>query len=186
MGVRLTLAVPDRPGLLGTVAGVLALHRLAVRSAGLRELDPIGAGPVLLLSWTVAAEFGELPEAARLRADLRRALDGSLDVSRRLAERDAAAPRRRGIPTPPPLVAVAPAVVSATATVLEVRAHDAPGLLHRIGRALDGAGVRVRTAHVSTLGADAVDSFYLTDDAGRPLTAQRAGEVAAAVRAALG
>ncbi|MFE5584185.1 [protein-PII] uridylyltransferase [Kitasatospora sp. NPDC056531] len=186
MGVELTLAVPDRPGLLGTVAGVLALHRLTVRSAGLRELDPIGAGPVLLLSWRVAAEFGELPEAARLRADLRRALDGSLDVSRRLAERDAAAPRRKGIPTPPPLVAVAPAVASATATVLEVRAHDAPGLLHRIGRALDGAGVRVRTAHVSTLGAEAVDSFYLTDAAGRPLTAERAGEVAAAVRAALG
>ncbi|MFG3228880.1 [protein-PII] uridylyltransferase [Kitasatospora sp. NPDC048194] len=186
MGVELTLAVPDQPGLLGTVAGVLALHRLAVRSAGLRELDPIGAGPVLLLSWRVAAEFGELPEAARLRADLRRALDGSLDVSRRLAERDAAAPRRKGIPTPPPVVAVAPAVASASATVLEVRAHDAPGLLHRIGRALDGAGVRVRTAHVSTLGADAVDSFYLTDAAGRPLTAERAAEVAAAVRAALG
>ncbi|MFI8459662.1 [protein-PII] uridylyltransferase [Kitasatospora sp. NPDC085464] len=186
MGVELTLAVPDRPGLLGTVAGVLALHRLTVRSAGLRELDPIGARPVLLLSWRVAAEFGELPEAARLRADLRRALDGSLDVERRLAERDAAAPRRRGIPTPPPLVAVAPAVASATATVLEVRAHDAPGLLHRIGRALDGAGVRVRTAHVSTLGAEAVDSFYLTDAQGRPLAARRAGEVAAAVRAALG
>ncbi|MGW1174492.1 [protein-PII] uridylyltransferase [Kitasatospora sp. NPDC002543] len=186
MGVELNLAVPDRPGLLGTAAGVLALHRLAVRSAGLRELDPVGAGPVLLLSWRVAAEYGELPEAARLRADLRRALDGSLDVARRLAERDAAAPRRRGIPTPPPLVAVAPAVASATATVLEVRAHDAPGLLHRIGRALDGAGVRVRTAHVSTLGAEAVDSFYLTDGAGRPLTAGRAGEVAAAVRAALG
>ncbi len=186
MGVELNLAVPDRPGLLGTAAGVLALHRLTVRSAGLRELDPIGAGPVLLISWRVAAEFGELPEAARLRADLRRALDGSLDVARRLAERDAAAPRRRGIPTPPPLVAVAPAVASATATVLEVRAHDAPGLLHRIGRALDESGVRVRTAHVSTLGAEAVDSFYLTDAAGRPLAAQRAGEVAAAVRAALG
>ncbi|MFF7995188.1 [protein-PII] uridylyltransferase [Kitasatospora xanthocidica] len=186
MGVELTVAVPDRPGLLGTAAGVLALHRLAVRSAGLRELDPIGAGPVLLLSWRVAAEFGELPEAARLRADLRRALDGSLDVARRLAERDAATPRRKGIPTPPPLVTVAPAVASATATVLEVRAHDAPGLLHRIGRALDGAGVRVRTAHVCTLGAEAVDSFYLTDGEGRPLAAVRAGEVAAAVRAALG
>ncbi len=81
---------------------------------------------------------------------------------------------------------MAPAVASATATVLEVRAHDAPGLLHRIGRALDESGVRVRTAHVSTLGAEAVDSFYLTDAAGRPLAAQRAGEVAAAVRAALG
>ncbi|MFI6448123.1 [protein-PII] uridylyltransferase [Kitasatospora sp. NPDC050543] len=185
MGVELTLAVPDRPGLLGTVAGVLALHRLTVRKAGLRELDPIGAGAVLLLSWTVAAEYGELPEAARLRADLRRALDGSLDVARKLAERDAAAPRRRGISTPPPVVSVAPGGASATATVLEVRAHDAPGLLHRIGRALDAAGVRVRTAHVSTLGADAVDAFYVTDAAGLPLAPERAAQVAAAVQAAL-
>ncbi len=186
MGVDLTLAIPDRPGLLGTVAGVLALHRLTVRAASLRELDPIGVGAVLLISWTVTAEYGDLPEAARLRADLRRALDGSLDVARKLAERDAAAPRRRGISTPPPVVSVAPGGASATATVLEVRAHDAPGLLHRIGRALDGAGVRVRTAHISTLGADAVDAFYLTDPAGLPLTPGRAAEVAAAVQSALG
>jgi [protein-PII] uridylyltransferase len=139
---------------------------------------------VLLLSWTVAAEYGELPEAARLRADLRRALDGSLDVARKLAERDAAAPRRRGIATPPPVVAVAPGA-SLSATILEVRAHDAPGLLHRIGRALDAAGVRVRTAHVSTLGADAVDAFYVTDAEGRPLEAERATEVAGAVQEAL-
>ncbi|MFB7945143.1 [protein-PII] uridylyltransferase [Kitasatospora phosalacinea] len=185
MGVELTLAIPDRPGLLGTVAGVLAVHRLAVRKAGLRELDPVGAGPVLLLSWTVAAEYGDLPEAARLRADLRRALDGSLDVARKLAERDAAAPRRRGISTPPPVVTVAPHDASRSATVLEVRAHDAPGLLHRIGRALDTAGVRVRTAHVSTLGAEAVDAFYLTSTDGGPLEAGRAEEVARAVRAAL-
>ncbi|AUG79857.1 protein-PII uridylyltransferase [Kitasatospora sp. MMS16-BH015] len=185
MGVELTLAIPDRPGLLGTVAGVLALHRLTVRAAGLRELDPIGAGPVLLLSWTVAAEYGELPEAARLRADLRRALDGSLDVARKLAERDAAAPKRRGIPTPPPVVTVAPGTSSSSATILEVRAHDAPGLLHRIGRALDAAAVRVRTAHVSTLGAEAVDAFYLTDVAGRPLEPDYARQVAHQVQAAL-
>ncbi|MEV7179494.1 [protein-PII] uridylyltransferase [Kitasatospora sp. NPDC093679] len=185
MGVELTLAIPDRPGLLGTVAGVLALHRLTVRSASLRELDPIDAGPVLLLSWTVAAEYGELPEAARLRADLRRALEGSLDVARKLAERDAAAPRRRGIATPPPVVSVAPGA-SLSATILEVRAHDAPGLLHRIGRALDAAGVRVRTAHVSTLGADAVDAFYVTDAEGQPLAADRAAQVAGAVQEALG
>ncbi|GAA2107646.1 [protein-PII] uridylyltransferase [Kitasatospora saccharophila] len=185
MGVELTLAIPDRPGLLGTVAGVLAVHRLAVRKAGLRELDPVGAGPVLLLSWTVAAEYGDLPDAARLRADLRRALDGSLDVTRKLAERDAAAPRRRGISTPPPVVTVAPHDASRSATVLEVRAHDAPGLLHRIGRALDASGVRVRTAHVSTLGAEAVDAFYLTSADGGPLAAGRAEEVVRAVRAAL-
>ncbi|WP_329567930.1 [protein-PII] uridylyltransferase [Kitasatospora sp. NBC_01266] len=185
MGVELVLAIPDRPGLLGTVAGVLALNRLTVRSLTLCELDPIGAGPVLLFSWRVAAEFGELPEAARLRADLRRALDGSLDPGRRLAERDAAVPRRPGISTPPPVVTVAPGGASATATVLEVRAHDAPGLLHRIGRALDAARVRVRTAHVSTLGADAVDAFYLTDSAGERLGEAAARTVAEEVQRAL-
>ncbi|MFJ5923580.1 [protein-PII] uridylyltransferase [Kitasatospora sp. NPDC092948] len=184
-GAELSLAVPERPGLLGTVAGVLALNRLTVRSLTLGELDPIGAGPVLLLRWRVAAAFGEVPSAARLRADLRRALDGSLDPGRRLAERDAAAPRRPGITPPPPVVTVAPGGASATATVLEVRAHDAPGLLHRIGRALDAAGARVRTAHVSTLGADAVDAFYLTDGAGRPLAPDAARALAERVQRAL-
>ncbi|MGE7436177.1 MULTISPECIES: [protein-PII] uridylyltransferase [Kitasatospora] len=185
MGAELTLAIPDRPALLSTAAGVLALHRLTVRSAALRMLDPVGVGQVLLIRWKVAAAYGELPETDRLRADLRRALDGSLDVARKLAERDAAAPRRRGIKTPPPVVTVAPGG-SSSATVLEVRAHDAPGLLHRIGRALDTAGVVVRTAHVSTLGADAVDAFYLTCSDGRPLTPERAREVAAQVQEALG
>ncbi|GAA2927555.1 hypothetical protein GCM10020221_24350 [Streptomyces thioluteus] len=53
---------------------------------------------------------------------------------------------------PPPSVTVAEGG-SRSATVLEVRAEDAPGLLHRIARALEGAGVWVRSAHVSTLGA---------------------------------
>ncbi|SEM37393.1 [protein-PII] uridylyltransferase [Streptacidiphilus jiangxiensis] len=184
MGVELTLALPDRPDVLPTVAGVLALHRLTVRTAAIRELDPIGAGPVLVLTWKVAAEFGDVPEAARLRADIRRALDGGLDVARRLAERDASAPRRRGVVAPPPRVTVARGS-SASATVLEVRAHDAPGLLHRIGRALEGTGVRVHRARISTLGADAVDAFYLTDAAGQPLSDAAATELARSVERAL-
>src|SRR5690606_31907055 len=158
-GVELLGAVPDPPGVLPAVAGVLALHRLTVRTAGLRAAGlPDGVdGGVLLLDWRVAAEYGSLPQAARLRADLVRALDGSLHVGRRLAERDAAHPRRRGAAAPPPRVSVDPAA-SRHATVIEVRAQDAPGLLFRIGRALEDAGVRVRSAHVSTLGANAVDA----------------------------
>ncbi len=99
VGVELLIALPDQPGVLPAVAGVLALHRLTVRSADLRaiDLDPSFGGPaVLVLNWRVAAEYGSLPQAARLRADLVRVLDGSLDVAARLAERDAAYPRRRG------------------------------------------------------------------------------------------
>ncbi|WP_143652481.1 ACT domain-containing protein, partial [Streptomyces sp. 13-12-16] len=106
-----------------------------------------------------------------------RALDGSLDIAARLAERDAAYPRRRGVIAPPPRVTVAPAA-SRHATVMEVRAQDAPGLLFRIGRALEDAAVRVRSAHVSTLGANAVDAFYVTAPDGTPLPAEEAVAVA--------
>ncbi|MEU6096115.1 [protein-PII] uridylyltransferase [Streptomyces sp. NPDC047079] len=180
LGVELLVAVPDQPGVLPAVAGVLAMHRLTVRTAELRALElPNGVhdGSVLLLDWRVAAQYGSLPQAARLRADLVRALDGSLDVAGRLAERDAAYPRRRGVVAPPPRVTVAPAA-SRHATVIEVRAQDVPGLLFRIGQALEKSGVRMRSAHVSTLGANAVDAFYVTTGAGDPLPGEEAAQVA--------
>ncbi|KOX35829.1 protein-PII uridylyltransferase [Streptomyces sp. NRRL F-6491] len=187
VGVELVIALPDQPGVLPAVAGVLALHRLTVRAADLRAVDlPTGpgSGSVLVLDWRVAAEYGSLPEAARLRADLVRALDGSLDIPARLAEREAAYPRRRGLTAPPPRVTVA-AADSRLATVIEVRAQDAPGLLHRIGRALEGAAVRVRSAHVSTLGANAVDTLYVTRPDGSLLPPEEAVDLARTLETAL-
>ncbi|MFI9243227.1 [protein-PII] uridylyltransferase [Streptomyces sp. NPDC053086] len=188
LGVELLIAVPDQPGVLPAVAGVLAVHRLTVRTAELRALrlpdDVDDEGRLLLLNWRVAAEYGSLPQATRLRADLVRALDGSLDIAGRLAERDAAYPRRRGWTAPPPRVTVAPAA-SHHATVIEVRAQDAPGLLHRIGTALEKAGVRVRSMHVSTLGSNAVDAFYVTTPAGDPLPGGDATSTARALEETL-
>ncbi|MFG2605006.1 [protein-PII] uridylyltransferase [Streptomyces sp. NPDC048514] len=186
LGVELLIAVPARPAVLPAVAGVLAVHRLTVRTAELRALrlpddvgdvDDVDEGAVLLLNWRVAAEYGSLPQAARLRADLVRALDGSLDIAGRLAERDAAYPHRRGRAAPPPRVTVAPAA-SHHATVIEVRAQDAPGLLHRIGMALEKAAVRVRSMHVSTLGSNAVDAFYVTTGTGAALPDEDAASLA--------
>ncbi|MGW2646434.1 [protein-PII] uridylyltransferase [Streptomyces sp. NPDC001393] len=187
LGVELVIAVPDQPAVLPAVAGVLAVHRLTVRTAELRTLglpDDVDDGSVLLLNWRVAAEYGSLPQATRLRADLVRALDGTLDIAGRLAERDAAYPRRRGWVAPPPRVTVAPAA-SHHATVIEVRAQDAPGLLYRIGMALEKAAVRVRSMHVSTLGSNAVDAFYVTTGTGAPLPAEDAGTLARVLEEAL-
>ncbi|MHA7959841.1 [protein-PII] uridylyltransferase [Streptomyces sp. L500] len=188
VGVELLIALPDRPGVLPAAAGVLALHRLRVRTAEIRAMaGPEGEErPVLLLTWRVAAEYGSPPGAARLREDLTRALDGSLDVAGRLAEREAAyRGRRRGVPHAPPRVSVAPGG-SRDATVLEVRAQDAPGLLHRIGLALEDAGLWVRSAHVGTLGASAVDAFYVTGPGGGPLPPEEAARTARAVQESLG
>ncbi|MBW1601275.1 [protein-PII] uridylyltransferase [Streptomyces sp. JJ66] len=186
IGVELLVALPEHPRALSAAAGVLALHRLTVRSADLTAADPAGAGPVLLLRWRVAAEYGSLPHPDRLRADLRRALEGTLDVAAKLAEREKAyRGRRRAAPAPPPRVTVAPDG-SQRATVIEVRAQDASGLLHRIGRGLEEAGVTVRSAHVSTLGANAVDAFYVTASDGTPLPGPDAAGLARALQHALG
>lgn len=167
-GQRITVVAPDRPGLLWQAAGVLALHRLAVRGARTVSWNADGAAdlPTALLEFIAVPEYGAGPDPAALEADLRRVLAGRLDVGQRL-ERRARRPRR-GVPVPPPRVTLLDDA-SSTATVIEVRAHDRPGLLWRIGRTLGSFGLRVRAARVETLGAEAVDVFYVTGADGRPL-----------------
>jgi [protein-PII] uridylyltransferase len=56
---------------------------------------------------------------------------------------------------------------SAGATVLEVRAQDRPGLLHELGVAFARSGLSVRSAHIATYAGQTLDTFYLTEFAGR-------------------
>ena len=161
-GSEVTVVAPDRPGLLWRAAGVLASHRLAVRSA---NASSVGATAVSVFD--VEPEFGDPPDATLVAADLRRMLQGRLDVEDRL-DRRARAVRPRMATVPAPRVSLVDDA-SDTATVVEVRAHDAPGLLWRVGRALGECGLDVRAARVETLGAEAVDVFYVTDGDGKPL-----------------
>jgi [protein-PII] uridylyltransferase len=177
---EVTVVAPDRPGLLWRAAGVLASHRLAVRSANATAM-----GGIAVSVFQVAPEFGDLPDATLVAGDLRRMLAGRLDVADRLDRRARAAPPRAGIVPAPKVLLVDDA--SDTATVVEVRAHDAPGLLWRVGRALGDCGLDVRAARVETLGAEVVDVFYVTDAAGLPLAdTEVRRKTVSAVLAALG
>jgi [protein-PII] uridylyltransferase len=139
-------------------------------------------------SFTVAHPYGEPPDAALVTSDLRRALAGDLDVAERLNRlgRPGTGPENAGRPwlAPPRVTLVDEA--SRTATVVEVRAHDAPGLLWRIGHALGECGLDVRAARVETLGAEAVDVFYVVGADGRPVAdATTRGLIAAQVLSAV-
>jgi [protein-PII] uridylyltransferase len=162
-GGEVTVVALDRPGLLWRAAGVLASHRLAVRGA-----NAIAMGEMAVTVFHVVPEYGDPPDAELVGADLRRMLEGRLDVEDRL-ERRARSARSLGAPAPPPKVTLVDGA-SQAATVVEVRAHDEPGLLWRIGRALGDCGLNVQAARVETLGAEAVDVFYVTDSAGGPVT----------------
>ena len=170
LGSRVTIAAPNRPGLLWKAAGVLAMHRLAVRTARLSSPAPgDGALGTAVLEFTAVPEYGNPPDPAALEADLRRMLADRLDVAARLERRARSLRVRTGIPVPPPRVTIVDDA-SSTATVVEVRAHDRPGLLWRVGQALGECGLQVRAAQVDTLGSDAVDVFYVVDESNRPLT----------------
>jgi [protein-PII] uridylyltransferase len=107
----------------------------------------------------VAPRFGALPDWTVVREDLRHAADGTLPLEERLSAREAAYARPGRLVAPSTVRLVDDA--SETATVVEVRAPDELGVLHRITHVLESYGLDVRSAHVSTLGADVVDAFYV-------------------------
>ncbi|WP_409074018.1 [protein-PII] uridylyltransferase [Micromonospora chalcea] len=169
---RVSVAAADRRGLLATVAGCLALHRLEVISADAATVDGRA-----LVQCRVQPRYGLAPNPIALSADLRRAVGGDVSVIQRLRGRALAA-RSQG---------AAPRVVwhreaATDAVLLELRAADAAGLLYRITCALDEAGAQVRAARISTLGGDVVDAFYLVG--GWPPDEERA-RIEAAVLAAV-
>jgi len=179
-GNEVTVVAPDRPGLLSLTTGVLALHRLDVRSASV-----FSRGATAVTVCRVEPRFGALPDWVVVQGDLHRALADELDLAAVLSAREAAYAARTGLPPAPPVVRLLDDV-SDSATVVEVHAADGLGVLHRITGALTGAGLDVRSAHISTLGADVVDAFYVVGADGRKLTdpAQRA-HVSEAVLATL-
>ena len=73
----------------------------------------------------------------------------------------------------------------AEAPTLEVRMDDRPGVVHLVCAALAARDISVRSAHVSTVGPQAVDVFYLQEQGAGRLSDERAAEAAHAVRGAL-
>jgi Kef-type K+ transport system membrane component KefB len=154
------VAWQDRPGLLATVAHVLAEAALTVDEAVLATW-PDGA---VLDAFLVRAEGAPEPGA----------LQGALEagVGRRLSS--AALPD-------------AEVSVDSTAspwhTVLEVRAGDRPAVLASVATALAAAGVAVRSASASSEHGLVIDRFEVTDKGGAKLDAGDVERVRELVRA---
>jgi [protein-PII] uridylyltransferase len=167
-GSRVTTVAVDRIGLLADVAAVFALQRVQVRAARAWAQGRYGVSV-----WEVADEH---LDPAILRTRFEAIVEGRLDPDARLRPADASVLA--------PTVVVRPEA-SQQATVLEVRAADRPGVVHLVCAALARLDVAVRSAHVDTLGPQAVDVFYLQEASAGALSDTRSAEAAHAVRAAL-
>ena len=167
--IEIEIIAKDQTGLLSAVAGLMTISRLNVRSAKTRTTDDIA-----IMRWLVELDANAvMPTAEKLLDQLKKALSGDLDLGRKIEERIENYRKYPGIPTPPPVV-FASNDLATNATIIEVRMHDRPGILFSVARAISRFGVDIKSAIVSTLGAEAFDTLYVTDLSGQPLTGERA------------
>ena len=164
-GDRLTVVTRDRPGVFSQIAGVLSLSGLNVLDAAAHS----EAGRALSV-FRVESSVGRPPQWEKVVREVRQALDGEVALHERVAERARTYAGRRPLAAEP----AGPEVrfdndTSDAATVIEVVAPDAVGVLYRVTRALADVELDIRSAKVQTLGPTVVDSFYVTRD-GRKIT----------------
>ena len=174
------IVIPDRSGLLSLVSGVLNVLRLDVRSARTKTVSECA-----VMQWVVIAD----PHAPEITEEiLKREITLATEDIRSLAERIQS--RINAYATLPTRPVPAPVVETFTdgatdATIIEIRTHDRPALLFNIGDVITQCNVDIRSAIVTTLGAEAIDTLYLREFGGGALVSQRVEEVSNKVKAAL-
>jgi [protein-PII] uridylyltransferase len=174
------IIAPDKTGLLSIVAGVLNLARFDVRSARTQTI-----GTSAIMKWIVSpSQFAPSVDEESIKGAISQALIDASDLKERIARRIADYAKIPSIPVPSPIVETF--MDAATdATIIEVRSHDRPALLFAIGDAITRSQVDIRSAIVTTLGAEAIDTLYVTEIGGGALSADRAHDLAARLTAAL-
>jgi len=184
---ELTVTAHDRPGLLASLAGTLTAHGIDILSVDLFNRDDGLVIDTFLVSEVSEHRPVDPHRAGRIAHDLAEAAVGRLDVARAVEKWRARARLRRprGRADREPVVRF-DAEGSATATIVEVRAPDQPGLAYRIADTLAHLGLDITFARIATAKALALDVFYVTDATGRKLSREAMTEVEDALLAALG
>lgn len=168
-GDRLTVVCADRHGLFNRVAGVLALHGLDVLDGA-----AVTEHGMALETFRVESSLGPVITWQPVVDDVERALDGRLALRARLADRAQRYGQRRSSAAHDVESEVRFDTETASdATVIEVHAADAIGVLYRVTRALADLDLDIASAKVQTLGVTVVDSFYVQDANGRKVTDHR-------------
>jgi [protein-PII] uridylyltransferase len=168
--VRITVGTREgvAPGVFHRVTGAVTSQRLEILAADINTLDE---GLVIDHFIVHDPDFAGEPPAERL-TEIADAIRAALKADR--------APEftRRWNPFAPqtkPAVAQPPRVLfdnesSKQATILEVFATDAPGLLYAVAKAIFEAELSVKAARIGTYLDQVVDAFHVTDRAGRKVT----------------
>ena len=136
------------------------------------------------LKFKLINELDKYKEAEELQKELVRGLESENKLAERIQNRIDAYAQMPTIPVPAPVVETF--LDAATdATIIEVRSHDRPALLFSIGDTVRKCNIDIKSAIVTTLGAEAIDTLYVTEIGGGALTNERADEVSSRIQLSL-
>jgi [protein-PII] uridylyltransferase len=173
---RIDIIDRDRAGLFADTAGLLAAHGFVVRSAIVRTVDGLAVN-----EWWVDSPGSETPLPQVIARDLVRVAKGDRAPLGKLQRRKSTGVRSPGSGSVDSTRAMVISSASNSATVIEVRATDRPGLLQDIGITLARASLSVRSAHIATYAGQTPDTFYVTEFGGGQLAPARAAQAVAMI-----
>ncbi|WP_265587278.1 [protein-PII] uridylyltransferase [Sphingomicrobium arenosum] len=177
---RVSIFAPDASGLFYRICAGLSAAGASIIDARIHTTRDARALDNLLVVDAQGRPYRDKRRRTRLRASLIDAIRAETlpepPAPEPLSDRDAA------FDVPPNIIVSQTA--STRMTVVEVHARDRTGLLARLAHAILSVGALVHSAHVTTYGERAVDTFYLTDDHGRKLDHATAQALREALRAA--
>ncbi|MCY7270888.1 MAG: [protein-PII] uridylyltransferase [Sphingomonas bacterium] len=177
---RISVFAPDRPGLFYRVAAALAGAEASIIDARIHTSRDGMAIDNLLVQDSQRRPYTDRKHRGRLVKAIEQAL---------VTDELPPPPPTQPLPRRRAAFAVAPSVViaeraSTRTTVVEVNARDQNGLLARLALAIHELGHQIHSAHIATYGERAVDTFYLTNGAGRKLSVGQIAELRNALSAA--
>ena len=176
----LELVAPDSTGLFSIVAGTLNLLKFDIRAAKTRTHEKSA-----VMTWIVNLDsFAQLPSESEIENAISNGLEDTDLLKQRIEAKIKSYAPLPGVPVPPPEVEIIEDVAS-SATIIEIRSHDRPALLFRIGSAVKELNIDIRSVIASTLGAEAIDTLYVTEVSGEKLSPEKAAQVVASIRAAI-
>lgn len=171
--LNVEIVAPDRTGLLSTIAAILSISRMDVRSAKTQTINNVA-----VMNWLVSIDINaEFPSAESIIEKFELAVEDPEGLDSRMKDRISSHYRVPGFEVPPPVVSVIDSVAS-DATILEVRMHDQPGILYTVTKVIAEFGADIKAAIVTTLGAEAFDTIYVGAINGGPLDAHDSSRLA--------
>jgi [protein-PII] uridylyltransferase len=172
---ELSLLAPNHPRVLSLFAGACAAAGANIVGAHIASTRDGFALDTFLLQRAFEDEDDERRRAARITKSIERLLQGDVRLSALLEKQHGANSVINSFTVEPEVMI--DNVVSDHFTVIEVSGLDRPGLLYGVTTALSDLNLDINSAHITTFGEKAVDTFYVTDLTRKKVTSPQRQEV---------